>query len=114
MRHISVLKALFLAFALLSASCADKKPVPPPPAAEYWTVAPENLIVELAAGNEVTLNPAYADFPLFPSAAQAKRSLAGKKGWAVFRLDGTDCAEMRDNRPYLSRPALLTTWETLP
>lgn len=110
MRHASFLKAALMAIALLTASCAEKTTVPPP-SAEYWTIAPENLVVELAAGNEVILNPAYADFPLFSNALEAKRAIAGKKGWAVFRLAETDCATIKENRPYLSRPSSVTTWE---
>ncbi|MBQ7608154.1 MAG: hypothetical protein IJU76_09325 [Desulfovibrionaceae bacterium] len=96
-------------------SCAPKRTVEIPVCQDYWTIAPANLIVELAAQNEVWLNPAYADFPLFCTAYAAQKSLRERQGgWAVFRLAAnSDCAELREKEIYLARPAQVTDWESL-
>ena len=89
-----------------------------------YVLAPGNYIVDLAANARVRLDPAWHEFELYCSLAEAGAALeadAARGGksleqWRIYTLDG-DAGELiaRENgRRVLKAPALLAGWENWP
>lgn len=85
-----------------------------------YTYAPGFLIMDLAAGSDVSLNPGLREFPVFCSAAEAQRHLVTmvsmdrlpRGDWAVYALNGGGelaCARSPDQY-VLAKPASLAEW----
>ncbi|MBQ7617997.1 MAG: hypothetical protein IJS50_03905 [Desulfovibrio sp.] len=137
-------KFLIIPLILLLAACGSKKPdfeeTSPPSSeeasektspqtemsstcSEAWILGPSHLLVELAAGNEVFLDPSQHDFPLYCSEneAQAKaQSLLAQgkikpESVVLYKLkgDGESLAKMEGKQRFLAREAALETWEGL-
>ncbi len=119
--------ALTLCAMLAGCAAAESGPEPaktalaPSPACpRLYTYAPGFLMVDVAAGSHVTLNPGLRRFPVFCSADQAYAYLVGavssglvpRGDWLIYSLSGglelarQESADMM----ILARPARLTDW----
>ncbi len=120
--------AMCVAVLTLLSGCAAKEPehadttpqVSSAACPRLYTWAPGFLVVNVAAGSEVTLNPAVRDFPVFCSPAEADRQLvtlvsAGllpRGDWVIYELDGGIelARQPAPGRLLLNRPARLASW----
>ncbi len=115
---------------LLSSGCAREaqvaqKNIPGPsvPCDILYTYAPGFLVVDLAAGSEIFLDPAVREFPVFCSAKEAHASLVARVSqgllprgdWQIFRLKGgyTELGTARGPNIYVLRTqARIAEWCT--
>lgn len=115
----------FLLFCLAGAcllACAPQArqapaPALPPLARELYVLLPGNFIVDLAAGDEVWLDPSRHDFILFASPREARqfrdKNVAGDSGqWRVYRLEGesSELAERKSGWLLLRQRAKVADW----
>lgn len=108
--------------ACLLGACAQKqaaKPVLPEDCPVAYVVLPGNFIIDLAAGSEVVLNPAFQEFVLFCRRGDAEKALERERpalpgDWRVYSLEDNfaDIAAIgRDGLYILDRPAKVRDWE---
>lgn len=89
-----------------------------------YVLAPGNYIVDLAADARVRLDPAWHEFELYCSLAEAGTALdadvaRGKKSprqWRIYTLGGNaeELIGLENGRRVLKAPALLSGWENWP
>ncbi len=89
-----------------------------------YVLAPGNYIVDLAANARVRLDPAWHEFELYCSLAEAGAALeadAARGGksleqWRIYTLDGNagELIALENGRRVLKEPALLSGWENWP
>ena len=119
-------RLLIIIFILCLVACTPlktKKSLEPVPqnCQEAWVYAPDSLILELSSGNQVLLDPAVHDFPLFCTKEEAQTNLNNliatqkypAKGWAYYRLAGqfTSLAKVQGGQTILKETASLVDWE---
>ncbi|MBQ7739207.1 MAG: hypothetical protein IJT59_06110 [Desulfovibrionaceae bacterium] len=120
------MRLLLLILCLALSACATQKNEEeslnlPPNCTEAWVYAPDNLILELSSGNQVLLDPAVHDFPLFCSKDEAKvalqKMILEKKypasGWAYYKLAGkfANLAKVDGDQILLKESSSLVDWE---
>lgn len=89
-----------------------------------YVLAPGNYIVDLAANARVRLDPAWHEFELYCSLAEAGAALdddarLGKKlreQWRIYTLAGNanELAAYEAGKRVLKAPAILDGWENWP
>ena len=120
-------KLLFiLIVSLCLAACSTSTPkdtnlTAPKDCATVWIYAPDSLILELSSGNQVLIDPAVHDFPIFCSKEEAKNALDKliqdkkypAKGWAYYKLAGqwTNLAKVQGEQILLKDVTSLVDWE---
>lgn len=113
----------WLPFLLLLALCAcAAKQAPRELPTRLYVILPDNYIIDLAAGSQVTIDPAVQEFALFSSPRKAADALAeaapGLPGaWAVFEVNGNpaEIARPRGAGEYvLTRPVQVLDWIEVP
>ncbi|MDO5536289.1 MAG: hypothetical protein Q4F72_01975 [Desulfovibrionaceae bacterium] len=93
---------------------------PPMSCTRLYTYAPGFLVVDVAAGSSVILNPEIREFPVFCSAADAHAHLVGmvsmghlpRGDWSVYALEGGPnlAVEKAPGEYALAAPAQLAEW----
>lgn len=122
------LLACLLPALLFSSGCAREAQVTPSPVSgpetpceTLYTFAPGFLVVDLAAGSDIFLDPAAREFPVFCSTKEAHASLVARVSqgllprgdWQIFRLKGgyKELGTARGPGNYVLRtPARLAEW----
>lgn len=89
-----------------------------------YVLAPANYIVDIAADARVRLDPAWHEFELFCSLAEAGEALGANirqgrsqpEQWRIYTLEGdvSDLVKYENGRRVLAQPAILSGWENWP
>lgn len=89
-----------------------------------YVLAPENYIIDLAANARVRLDPAWHEFELYCSHAEAGAALDADAArgiklpdqWRIYTLDGNagELVRYENGRRVLKAPATLSGWENWP
>lgn len=126
--HARLFLCLLLCLTAALAACSAKQDeetlqpaVPDRSCDKLYTSAPGFLVMELAAGSDIFVDPAARDFPVFCSKEEAQAHIllmvsAGKlpRGdWQVYGLNGgyADLGCRRNNGDfYLCKPARIVDW----
>ncbi|MBD5607864.1 MAG: hypothetical protein HDQ93_03315 [Desulfovibrio sp.] len=112
----ALLSSLTLALALLACAPKTEAPAPIPESRETYVILPANFIIDLAAGAKARLNPAFQEFIIYPSVAEASEALeripGNKDDWKIYLLDGTfaELAEPTAEGYRLALPARAIDW----
>lgn len=112
-------RALLLSAVLFLSSCAAKN-APSEDCEPLFTLLPANFIIDLAAGSEVSVDPAVQEFPLFCSSEKAFAAMGEYKlpgDWRVYMLEGSFAEKgsvKSDGSRVLTRPATVLDWVPAP
>lgn len=89
-----------------------------------YVLAPDNYIIDLAANARVMLDPAWHEFGLYCSHAEAGAALEADAArgvklpeqWRIYTLDGNadELVRYENGRRVLKAPATLSGWENWP
>lgn len=112
----ALLYSLPLALALCACAPKTEVPAPMPESRETYVILPANFIIDLAAGAKARLNPAFQEFIIYPSLAEAREALEktpeNKEDWKIYLLDGSfaELAEPAAKGYRLALPARAIDW----